>query len=215
MKDRPRTIPYRLGHPALRHLFGVLHRLSIHGEDQVPNEGAFILASNHASFYDPPLMGCACPRELYYFARKTLWKGAFGKLISAYNAIPVDRDASRDVGAFRRAFKVLENGKGLLVFPEGTRTPDGTLQPAKRGLGLIIQKSGAPVVPARAFGTYEAWSRQRKLPRPGEKIDVVFGEPLSLEALDPGKAAANRHQEIVDRIMAAIGELERPQGVGL
>ena len=130
----------------------------------MPAQGSFILAVNHASFYDPPIAVCRLPRPVHFFARNTLFRGLFGKLIANLNAIPVKRDADSDVTAIKRVLGLLRKGDSLLLFPEGTRTQDGNLQEAQRGIGMIACRSGVPVLPARIFGSYESCGRNRKWP---------------------------------------------------
>ncbi|MEM9226795.1 MAG: lysophospholipid acyltransferase family protein, partial [Verrucomicrobiota bacterium] len=154
---------YRLSWMGLRGLLNTFHRWEVYGAENVPMSGPFILAGNHASFYDPPVFGVGCPRALTYFARSTLFKGTVGKIIRAHNAVPVDRD-SGDLAAFRTVFGILKGGGGLLVFPEGTRTNDGHLQSAKPGLGMIAARTGAPIVPARIHGSFRIFNRHMKVP---------------------------------------------------
>jgi 1-acyl-sn-glycerol-3-phosphate acyltransferase len=172
-------------------------------------EGPAILASNHASYIDPPLVGVACRREIYYLARKSLFeKPVFGPLIARVNAFPVDRDRG-DVAAVRAILQILKAGKRVVVFPEGTRSSDGNLQPAKAGVGLIIAKSLAPVVPIRIFGSYAA------LPRSGgirlfAPVTLVVGKPLYFTKQDLGTGERSVYQGLSDRVMAAIAALEKP-----
>jgi len=99
------------------------------------------------------------------------------------------------------------------LFPEGTRTRDGQLQPARSGIGLIVIKSQAPVVPVRTFGTFEAWGRNLTIPRP-KRVAVKYGEPMGFEKLraeskDCSKARLKEiYQQIADEIMATIAKLE-------
>ncbi|MEO0794116.1 MAG: lysophospholipid acyltransferase family protein [Verrucomicrobiota bacterium] len=190
--------------------FRIWNDLQVAGTGHLPKEGSFLLACNHASFLDPPVFAAACPRELHFFARKTLWKGAFGSLITKLNAIPIDRDGERDLEAFRRVFATLKAGGALLVFPEGTRTPDGELHDGKKGVGLIACRAQVPVVPARIFGSYEMWNRHHKLPRPLKPLRVGFGPPIPAATYDPGKSEPERYQVAVQRIMDGIAQIEDP-----
>lgn len=185
----------------------LFHRFRVLGLEHAPEEGAFLLASNHTSFLDPPALGCRLPRDLHYFARSSLFRGVFGKLIKALNSIPLDRE-SPDITSFKRALKVLDKGSPLLVFPEGTRSPDGNLQPAKRGIGLIACKAQAPVLPARVFGSFDAFEKKRKFPKLGTHITVVYGPLLAIEDIDPGTSARKRFDRIAESIMQAIADLQ-------
>jgi 1-acyl-sn-glycerol-3-phosphate acyltransferase len=201
---------YRIGH-ALCTVGAVLgFRLKIYGRENLIEEGPAILASNHASFIDPPLVGVACHKEIYYLARKSLFlKPVIGRLITQLNTVPVDRDRG-DVGAVRAILQILKAGKRIVVFPEGTRSSDGNLQPAKAGVGLIIAKSLAPVVPIRIFGSYAA------LPRTGgirwfSPVTLVVGKPIYFTKQDLGTGERSVYQELSDRVMTAIAALEMPR----
>lgn len=190
--------------------FGLMHRTEVYGANHVPCTGSFILACNHASFYDPPLCGANLPRELHYFARKTLFKGPLGKIITDLNSIPIDRDGDSDIAAFKRVFNTLKTDGGLLLFPEGTRTRDGQLQSAKKGVGLIACRAQVPVVPVRIFGSYEVWGRHKKIPDFRSPIKLVVGRPLSVADFDPGKKDAERYQTAANTIMQHITRLYIP-----
>ena len=135
------------------------HRFEVNGTENVPQKGGFILACNHLSYIDPPAVGCKIPRNLHYFARDSLFFWPLGLLISNLNSITVNRK-QLDLGTLRRVLLVLKNGKPVLLFPEGTRSPDGTLQKSQKGLGLLVHKSGVPVLPARLHGFWNSRKRE-------------------------------------------------------
>lgn len=185
------------------------------GWDHVPLEGPVILAANHASFMDPPLIGASCPRALSYLARESLFaKPAIGWLLRSVGSVPVDRDGASGKG-LKTILDRLLGGEGIILFPEGTRTPDGRMQAGRAGIGLIVVKSKAPVVPVRVFGTFEAWGRHRRWPSP-QPVAVRFGAPLRFDAAVAEAAGATRvrvkeiYQEVTDAIVREIGRLERP-----
>src|SRR5436305_4628821 len=141
------------------------------------NHGPVILAANHQSFADPPLVGSVSGRGVYFLARRSLLNGWFmGWILPKLNVIPVDSETGRDRTALKALIRILRSGQGTVVFPEGQRTSDGKLQPAQPGLGLVIAKTLAPVVPMRIFGAYDAWPIHEKWPRRG-RITIVVGEP--------------------------------------
>jgi 1-acyl-sn-glycerol-3-phosphate acyltransferase len=200
---------YRAGHTLCTAVAELAFRLKIYGRENLIEQGPAILASNHASFLDPPLVGVACRKEVFYLARKTLFeKPVLGALLPRINCIPVDRDRG-DVGAVRTLLRLLKEGKRVVVFPEGTRSKDGNLQPARGGLGLIIAKSLAPVVPVRIFGSYAA------LPRSGGihfvPITLVVGKPIFFTKEDLGTDERLAYQALSDRVMATIAAIEIPK----
>ena len=198
-----------------RALFRIYFRWRIVDADQVPPTGPVILACNHASFLDPPMVGTAVTRTINYLARESLFRfPVFGAYLRALNSVPVDRDGQGAKG-LKMILDRLVKGGGIILFPEGTRSKDGQLQPARSGIGLTVIKSDAPVVPVRIFGTYEAWNRRQWFPRP-RKIAIRFGKPrdfaeLRAEARTCGKARVKEiYQEVADEIMREIAALETP-----
>jgi len=186
----------------------------IHGKRLV-EEGPVILASNHQSYFDPPLVGICSRRAVYYLARKTLLDiPMLGPLLPFINVIPVDRDGN-DMSALKKIIRLVRAGSGVVLFPEGTRSPDGTLQRGKSGVGLIIAKTRAPVQPMRIFGAHSAF------PKGSGKISltpisVVVGEPIRFtdQELDPQSHGGDDralYQYLSDRVMSAIAELELPE----
>lgn len=178
----------------------------VHPERMIES-GPLILAVNHASFFDPPLAGICSRRGVYYLARKTLLKWPFfGPLFPAMNVIPVERDGN-DMSALREVIKKIREGNGVVLFPEGTRSKDGNIQPARAGIGLVIAKTGAPVLPMRIFGAYDAFPKGAKsLQFP--KITVVLGEPLHFSAQEISSATRETYQKLSDRVMEAIAALK-------
>src|SRR5438132_11869919 len=141
--------------------FRVIHR------ERMIQTGPVILAMNHQSYLDPPLAGTACDRAIYFLARRTLLDvPLLGWVLPKLNVIPVNQEGV-DRSAIKAVIRVLLAGNGVLLFPEGSRTVDGTLQPAEPGMGLVIAKTLAPVVPLRIFGAHEA------LPRDGGRVRCV------------------------------------------
>lgn len=215
MALRTNNTAYWIAWTLSRGIVDTIYRTGIYGAENVPRTGSFILAGNHASFFDPPAFGCALPREIAYFARKTLFKPGWpDKLLRTLNSIPVDRDGDSDVAAFKQVFRTLKGDLGIMLFPEGTRSPDGKLQSAKKGVGLIACKSQVPVVPARIFGSFDAYSRSMKFPDIKPSMNIVIGPPLRPEQYDPGKQDADRYQRAAESIMREIHALAIPQEVG-
>jgi 1-acyl-sn-glycerol-3-phosphate acyltransferase len=179
------------------------HRIRIEGREHVPSGGCLIV-SNHVSFMDPTTVGWAVAREIYYLGRKSLFKPPFWSwFLPICNVLPIDRDG-RDVSGLRRIIKMLKEGHAVLLFPEGTRSADGTLQPAEPGAGLVALKAGVPILPVRVFGTFESLSRHTKRLH-FHPIRVVIGQPY-LPALSPDSKDRSSYglvaQEMMDRIAA-------------
>lgn len=207
------NLSYRLGWMFFRALYAVYFRWRVFNADRVPQSGGVILACNHASFLDPPLVGAGLKRDINYLARESLFRfPGMGALLRSWNSVPVDRDGGGATGLKAILDRLLAGG-GIILFPEGTRTHDGHLQPARSGIGLVVIKSAALVVPVRVFGTYEAYGRHLKFPRP-HRVMVKYGrpmnfEPLRAEAKQCSKARLKEiYQEVADEIMAAIAKLE-------
>jgi 1-acyl-sn-glycerol-3-phosphate acyltransferase len=204
---------YFIGWRFYRTLFAVYFRWHIYNPERVPLKGPVILAANHASFLDPPLVGSGLKRDINYLARKSLFRyPVLGWILRAVNAVPVDRDGGGAAG-LKAIMDRLNDGGAIILFPEGTRTTDGKLQPARSGIGLTVIKSAAPVVPVRVFGTGEAWGRHVKFPRP-HAVAVKYGRPMNFGELRAEAKSCSKtrlkeiYQEIADEIMAAIGKLE-------
>ena len=207
---------YFVGWSFFRIFFRFYNRWQVIDAHHVPKDGPAILASNHASFMDPPLVGSATSREINYLARESLFRfPVIGSILRSVNAVPVDREGGGAAG-LRAIFDRLMRGGAIILFPEGTRTPDGTLQKAKSGIGLTVIKSEAPVVPVRVFGTFDAFSRHHKIPRP-RKVAVRFGKPMNFTELrEEAKTCSKQrlkeiYQQVADELMRAIGELEVPR----
>jgi 1-acyl-sn-glycerol-3-phosphate acyltransferase len=168
--------------------------------------GPVILAMNHQSFLDPPLAGTACDRAIYFLARRSLLDSpVFGWLLPKLNVIPVNQKGI-DRNALKVLIRIIRGGNCALVFPEGSRTPDGKLQPAQAGVGLVIAKTLAPVVPLRIFGAFDAWPIGGRI-RLFRRITVVVGEPIYFSENDLS-ARENLYSRWSQRVMDAIAALQ-------
>ncbi len=192
-------------------LMRVFFRLEARGREHVPREGALLLVSNHVSVLDPPLVGGAAPRKLYFLAKEELFRiPIFGRLIHAVNARPVRRDGS-DSRALKSTLRLLGEGKAILIFPEGTRgRGDGRLGEGKPGAGMLAVMSGAAVVPVYVSGTDRALPRGATLPRPA-KVRVRFGPPLHFKAGRDDRRK-EQYREASAEMMRAIAQLRDQQG---
>ena len=157
-------------------------RIRVTGVENVPTSGGVLLAANHQSYLDPPLIGPHLRGEMHFMARRTLFKNPlFGALIGRCNAFAIERDTA-DVKGVKNAIDRLQRGKILLVFPEGTRTRDGTVGRMKAGIGILAERAAVPIVPVLIEGAYEVWPKGALIPRLG-KSRLVFGKPMRPEMI--------------------------------
>jgi 1-acyl-sn-glycerol-3-phosphate acyltransferase len=179
-----RALWYWLSRWACRVFCIFFFHLRVYGKENLPEEGAFLLVSNHQSYLDPVFCGVALKRHLYYLARDSLFGNPlFRLLISSLNAIPVRRGQA-DLSAIKAVIEKLKEGKGVCLFPEATRTADGRIALFKGGVGLLAKKGGAPIVPVVIDGAYECWPRHKKIFSPGGRITVCYGKPLTAERIE-------------------------------
>lgn len=202
----PRLLLYEFGRWVLGLAAVLIYRLRTFGWRHVPASGPLLIVANHQSFLDPPLVGLAIHnRQLDYVARIGLFQNrALAALIRVLNAIPIREDAS-DTAAIRAVLARLQAGAAVLMFPEGTRTPDGTMQPFKRGVALLVRRAGCPVLPVAIEGAYDTWPRTRRRPRLlGCRLAVAVGRPIPAhELLAEGETAA------VARLAREIDQMRR------
>lgn len=206
------NLSYALGWCVAQVVFRVGFRARFYGAEQVPCSGPVILAANHASYLDPPLVGAGLRRKVHFLARNTLFDSPLLRaVLRSWEVVPVDRDGAGAAG-LKAILERLRAGGAILLFPEGTRTHDGRLQRARAGIGLVIAKSTCPVVPVRVFGTYEAWGRYRAWPRP-HRLMVKYGAPLDFAAERALARTADKarlkalYREIANTLMAHIAAL--------
>ena len=191
------------GYSLSRILSWLCCRPRISGQENIPGQGGFILASNHISYYDPPLVGCWQPRELYFFAKKELFRNRlFGALIRAANSLPVSRGAI-DRQALRAAVEVIQAGFGLTMFPEGTRSRTDRFLEPKPGIGIIATRAGCPIVPAYIHGS----NKLSECLRGRVKMSISYGPPLTAEWVLAQGTGKEAYQKIATTVMARIGEL--------
>ena len=204
---------YRFGWICFRALYRFYFRWRVYNPERVPLQGPVILAANHASFLDPPLVGAGVKRGINYLARESLFRfPVLGWILHRWQVVPVDREGGGAKG-LKAILERLLDGGAIILFPEGTRTRDGNLQPARSGIGLTVIKSEAPVVPVRVFGTFEAFGRHMKFPRP-HRVAVKYGQPMPFDQLRSEAKVCSKqrlkeiYQEVADAIMSAIAKLE-------
>ncbi len=198
---------YWMGYHGSRVFAQLLFRFRILHRERMINSGPVLLAMNHQSYFDPPLAGNASDRPIYYLARRTLLNvPVLGKILPKLNVIPVDQEGI-DRGALKRLIQVVREGHGALIFPEGSRTLDGNLQPGAPGIGLVIAKTRAPVVPMRIFGAYEALPRGSGRPRWFSPITIVVGHPIRFSDEDFTGGGKEVYGRLSQRVMDEIATL--------
>jgi 1-acyl-sn-glycerol-3-phosphate acyltransferase len=198
---------YWLGYNLTKLIGWLFFRLRVVHRERMINHGPVIMAANHQSYLDPPLAGSVADRAIFFLARKTLLDGPIlGLLLPKVNVVPVDSETGKDRTALKALIRILKAGEGTLVFPEGQRTENGQLQPAQPGLGLVIAKTLAPVVPMRIFGAFDAWPIHNKWPRPG-RVTIVVGNPIYFTPQDVEGGGKDLYQRLSQRVMDAISAL--------
>jgi 1-acyl-sn-glycerol-3-phosphate acyltransferase len=207
------TVSYAIGWHFFRFYFSTYHRWRMFNVERVPLQGPVILASNHASYIDPPLVGVGVRRQINYLARDSIFRvPVLASILRSWEVVPVDRDGGTGRG-LKAILDRLARGGAIILFPEGTRSRHGELNRARSGIGLTVIKSTAPVVPARVFGTYAAYGAHKILPRP-RTLAVKYARPMLFEALrtEAQTCAKPRlkeiYQQVADEIMAVIASLE-------
>ncbi|MBP6965634.1 MAG: 1-acyl-sn-glycerol-3-phosphate acyltransferase [Armatimonadetes bacterium] len=201
---------YRFGRFLSRLLFTLTGRLESIGSESIPEAGGVIVCSNHISHLDPPAVGAGMSRQVHFMAKEELFRvPVLGELIRRVGAFPVRRGTA-DRRALKRAIELLNEGHVVGLFPEGTRSTDGKLRSPEPGVGLIVLKSGAPVVPAAVSGTNRVLpSGSSRLRR--HRCRVAYGSPMRFDDL-AGSCDRSAVEEVGRRIMSAIAELQSPQG---
>lgn len=205
------TLFYEWAKGLVASVYGGIFRGDVIGSANVPQHGAFILAANHLSFIDPPFIGCALPRPIYYFARDTLFQHPIASwVMHSLHAIPVKRDAHSDVAAMKQLLKILNSGEGLLIFVEGTRSENGEMQSAKSGVGLLACKTQVPILPMKIWNSHEVLPRSNRSLNIYAHPTVQFGPLLYPKDYDLGATNKNRYAHAAQIVGGAIQNLELP-----
>lgn len=196
---------YRICWLILQPLVKIFFRFSVTGLEHFPKTGAVVIACNHASYLDPPLVALALPRQIFFLARKSLFHNwLFGSLIHYFGAYPVSRS---DAKGMLTALRILKEEKPLLVFPEGTRTMDGKLQVVKSGAAWLAVHTQCKIIPVWIQGSYQALPKGGSLPKPS-KVCVVIGEPI-----DPNQAETIKKEAQIEAatksLQSALSTMEK------
>ncbi|OXS80290.1 lysophospholipid acyltransferase family protein [Domibacillus enclensis] len=185
---------YTVAKTVVKTILTPTYRIQVTGLEHFPKEGGVLLCANHIDNLDPPVVGITANRPVRFMAKEELFKTKWtGKLMKGLNAFPVKRGMS-DREALRNGLKMLKEGQVLGLFPEGTRSKDGTLGKGLAGAGFFALRTDAAVVPCAVIGPYKV----------GRKLHVVYGPPIDMTPLREKKASA---EEATEAIMQAIGKL--------
>ncbi len=178
----------------------LVYRVRYSGRENVPAAGGVLVVSNHQSHFDPPLVGLGCPRQLHYIARETLFNfRPFGWVLKSVGGVPIDRDGF-GLRGIKESLKLLKHGEMVVIFPEGTRTPNGELGPFRPGFTTLAARSKAAILPVAIDGAFRVWPRTQKFPGLG-RIRVHYGKPIS-----HAEIAGRDEQEVLAEVERRVGE---------
>ena len=183
------------------------YRLRVSGREHVPAKGGAVIAANHCSYLDPPVMaGCSNRRIVHFMARDTLFSNPVARwFFPRVGVIALDRTKG-DLGALKKAIATLKDGQVIGLFPEGTRSPDGQMREAKGGIGFLIAKGDVPVVPLYISGTFAAFPKGADKLRPGRLV-ARFGPPISPDEIRAAMPAKNDYEAVGALVMSRIRAL--------
>ncbi len=191
---------YRLARGSTGLWLRTYHRLRIEGGEHLPGRGAAVIVANHSSYLDIPVLANSTRRHVSFVARASLSRSRFVAFLLEYTGAVLVEPGTPDRQALRDMVEHLRLGDCLAVFPEGTRSPDGSVGRFLGGASLAARQAGAPLVPAGISGSFAALSRRQRFPRPA-RITVRFGPPI--DSADP--EALERARQAVARLVAAPG----------
>lgn len=202
----------RIGYPALEFILSPFIRHTwinrVEGVDNIPKNGACIIASNHESYLDFLCFSAISPRPIHYLAAEKFFEHPVWKWLMLLSGhIRVDRQADTKVGCFRTVLSALRNGRMIGIFPEGTRSKDGRLLRGKPGIAHLALKAQVPVIPVGIIGAFEVMSRHDSFPRLEKRITIRIGKPMVLDRENKGNFDKDHLQKVTDQIMQNIAEL--------
>jgi len=190
-----------------RLFFFSFYRLKVYGIENLP-KGRAIIAPNHVSFYDPPVIAASCSDEAYFLAKASLFDHFFfGPIISRLNSYPVTGTA-QDLASIKLICQLLGEDKKIVIFPEGIRSDDGELAPIKSGVGMLSTRCNAPIIPVYIDGAFEVWNKSRKYPKPFGKISCIFGKPIYPQDFE-GFSKKETQEKIAEATEQSINSLKR------
>ncbi|MCR4784026.1 MAG: 1-acyl-sn-glycerol-3-phosphate acyltransferase [bacterium] len=200
-----KQIGYRFARPLVELYYRLLYGIDVEGLENIPPEGGCLVASNHVSLLDPPLVAAVIKnRQVHFIAKKELFEiPIMGRIIASFGCVFVDR-AAKDGKSVNQAIDLLKNGRLVGIFPEGTRSKTGKLQRGRLGTAVMALKTGAPVIPACVFNTFEIGHRHG-LPC-GRRLGVRFGKAIEVPYMENPDPKSMK--SVCNQIMEAIAELQ-------
>lgn len=196
---------YFFARSILKGIVTLLYHHKAYGVENLVKGGA-IIAPNHASYLDPPLIGVSSPEEIYFLARQGLFEMPILRtLIRLLNTYPVSGTA-QDLGSLKLVFSLLKEEKKIVIFPEGRRSENGKMSDIKSGIGMLAQRSQCPIIPTYIHGTFNIWKRHQVFPKLWGKTACVFGSPIypqtfdHLEKKEAQYAIANSVKESIESL---------------
>lgn len=197
---------HRCGFPRI--IFPLLGGFEVHGQENIPQEGGAVIAPNHVSYCDPPFVAACLPRRTYFMAKRELFEvPVFGKFLHINYAFPVER-GTPDRAAIRHAIALLQAGQLVIVFPEGTRSEDGTVGEGNLGVAIIAGRAGVPIIPCAILGTERILPRRARFIRRA-RLYVAFGQPVTVRRDEKGKLSRECLEAATSAVMDDIRNLRQ------
>ncbi len=196
---------YKLTTLLFKGYFHIFYKFRVYGAQGLP-PGAAILAANHASFFDPPLIAAVCPEDLHFLARASLFKSKFAQwLLPKLNAHPIEGTV-QDRNSLRMICQLLQDGNKVLIFPEGMRSATGDLQPIKSGVAMLAMRAPCPIIPVYLQGTFAVWPRNQRWPSLRSAITCVFGKPIYISD-NPDDHKKKRQEQCLQQLQESLNNL--------
>jgi len=194
-------------------LFKLFYRHKTYGQEHLAS-GAAIIAPNHASFWDPPIIAISAGDDVSFLARASLFNSVLGPCLRRLKTFPVQ--GAESLESFKLICGLLKSGQKVVIFPEGHRTPDGKLGPFKPGIAMLAFRNHCPIIPTYIDGTYSIWERNRRFPRLFGRTACVFGSPIPCEPFltMPKKEGQEAMVREVHKAIVALEEWYRDGAVG-
>lgn len=187
-QKRRRPLYIAISQTLVRLFFGILfmlfYRFRVHGLENYPAHDGLLVCMNHQSNLDPVIAGITVPRPTNYLGKKSLFEiASLAWFLKLNDTIAIDRDAS-GIGGMKETLRRIKRGESVVMFPEGTRTPDGEFHRLKQGFCAVAKRTKSTLMPIGFDGAFQSYPRNQKLPRPG-RIHAVIGKPIPFEEYEP------------------------------